>query len=202
MRTNSTRFTIRRRLAGLSCEEVGRLLRMTPDRAGELLGERGAFGDLHELRSELRIALNNGPDLRVVYRELKEGALIPGRSGRTVRWTRIILDITLREWTELAGRSTSFWSIFEREEDYAEAAFARGSISEDQIGTISEQMQRAADRLGELFPSAALPLTGSMFDSEPARAAAKKIIETAREGLEELHAAARSHGVEIEGGTE
>lgn len=158
MRPRATPFTIRRRLAGLSNADVGKLLKMSPDRAGELLGETGVFAELSELRCELRTALNKGPDLRLVYRELSEGALIPGRSGRVVRWTRIVLDITLREWSELAGRSTAFWSIFERDECYAEAAFARDSISEDQIMIISRHMMLAGRRLAELFPSATRPL--------------------------------------------
>jgi len=160
------RFTIRRRLAGLTLDDVGELLKINTDRgagrelAATVLGTPDPLRSIDDLRDALRTALNKGPDLRVVREELLDGELVPGRAGRAVRWTRIILGITLREWTEIGGHSTGYWSVFEREEDRATRALERGSIGERELALIGDRMYQAAVRLGELFPSKALPLRG------------------------------------------
>lgn len=152
-------FRIRRKLAGLSCADIGDLLKMNPDRAGELLGDRGAFKDLHELRCKLRTALNRGPDLRVVHVELAQGELVPGRAGRDVRWARTILNQSLRQWSAAAGHSVFWWSTFERDEKVAFAAIARGSLDATAVAFIRTRMCEAAEKLAGLFPYATSPLT-------------------------------------------
>jgi hypothetical protein len=203
-RPSATPFTIRRRLAGLSNEDVGRLLNMTPDRAGELLGERGAFAELSELRCELRTALNKGPDLRVVYRELLEHELVPGRAGRNVRWTRIVLDSTLCEWGREIGKSGGWWSKFERDEALAERCLARGSLSEDQIMMISLDMELAGKRLAELFPSAALPLLQGHDRAASTGTVSKLVVDADRRvtSIEVEKEIVRPHGRRIAGRAE
>ena len=157
MRPRATPFTIRRRLAGLTLEDVGQLLDITRERVWQLGKQYAACHDLSELRSDLRVALNKGPDHRVVYQELKRGWVVKGCVGRNVRWTRIILDITLLEWAADFGHSGTWWSKFERDEDRAWRAVALGSISYLTTLRIGPKLNEAAHRLAELFPSATLP---------------------------------------------
>jgi len=154
-------FRIRRQLAGLTNADVGRLLHINPNRASELLTDTGAFKDLHELRCELRSALNRGPDLRRVHAELSQGELVPGRAGRDARWARTILDQTLRQWSAEAGHSIYWWSIFERDELAASHALERESLATHESEWVGWRMKEAAEKLAALFPYATAPLVGA-----------------------------------------
>jgi hypothetical protein len=165
MRERTEGFRIRRKLAGLTNADIGELLHMNPDRAGELLGGRGAFKDLHELRCELRSALNCGPDLRRVHAELSQGELVPGRAGRDARWARTILDQTLRQWSAEAGHSVCWWSIFERDELAASHALESESLATHEVQWVGGRMKEAAEKLAALFPYTTAPLQGRSEES-------------------------------------
>jgi len=195
MRRDRVRFNIRRRLAGLSLDDVGELLRINTDRgagrelAASVLGEPDPVASIEDLKDALRVALNRGPDLRVVFRELAVGELVAGRAGRNVRWTRIILDLTLRGLSEAVGQSIAYWSEFERDEKRAERAIA-SSLSEDQADRLGFLMKFAALRLGGLFPSSALPFVDDPaierdyhLDPEHVRARAAELGVTIKEGV-------------------
>lgn len=147
------RFRIRLWLAGLTSADVGPLLGLTRDRASALIGDRGAFVDQPELRAKLRDALEQGPDLQHVYSALATAALVPGRAGRDVRWTRIVLHIPLRAWSSDLGYSTCWWSEFERDETVATAALAGGRLTSRSRREIKKHMKCAAAMLVRLFPS-------------------------------------------------
>ena len=143
-------FRIRAHLAGLSNEAAGALIGLSRDRAGELLGGRGAFSDLHELRARLRDALKDvSPHPRDVRAVLRTGDLIVGgKLGDKVRWTRIVLDVGLREWRAELGLSTWWWSKFETDPSFARGA--RWSLGSWRVVIIEERMIQAAVKLAEV----------------------------------------------------
>lgn len=149
---------IRAHLAGLTSEAAGALIGLSPDRARELLGGRGAFSDLPELRARLRDALKEmSPHPRNVRMVLETGDLVAGgKMGEKIRWTRIVLDIGLRKWSAEHGLSTWWWSKFETEPGFARGA--RWSLGSWRIAVIEEHMIEAAAKLSEV-PSWSSPAT-------------------------------------------
>jgi len=156
---------IRVMMAGLTFKQARALLHLPPDRAAELIGDRGAFTDLHELRCELRAALNDGPDLRDVYQALALGQLVNDTAGRDIRWVRIILKKSLKAWAEDHGYSTWWWSKFETEEGRARRFLACGCFTVREWTALEDDMAEAAAKLGRLFPWAMMPCHMKLVNS-------------------------------------
>lgn len=168
MREIGERLRIRVALAGLTFKEAGELLDLSPDRAAELIGDRGAFHELHELRCELRAKLNMGPDLRAVYRTLIIGRLTPATAGRDIRWVRTILGVSLQTWVHRHGHSTWWWSKFETEEGRAGTLLLDGALGERERFSLEVELLDAASKLVRLFPWA---VEGGHFDASDHRPA-------------------------------
>lgn len=145
---------VRAALTGVTGRDIGKLLGLSPSRARALLGDRGAFRDLHELRQQVRDHLRGrAPNLTDVYRSLILDELRPETAGRDVRWTRQILGIGLRAWSREIGMSTWWWSVFETDPDQAVRAWQRGVLDAEQVFAVESRMLEAGVRLALVVPS-------------------------------------------------
>lgn len=145
---------VRAALTGVTGRDIGKLLGLTPSRARALLGDRGAFRHLHELRHQVRDHLRGrAPNLTDVYRSLLRDELTPETAGRDVRWTRQVLGLGLRAWSAEHGMSTWWWSVFERDPDHAARALGKGLLDAEQIFAIESRMLEAGVRLALVVPS-------------------------------------------------
>lgn len=141
---------IRMQLAGLSRTDLAAQLRLTRQRVGELVGDTGRDSDRHE-QSRIRQALHTlAPDPCTVRVWLEHADFSGWNIGRKVRWTRIVLGITLRTWATECGFSVYWWQRFETVPYRAQYALEHCTLSGKQVRHVEKRMHEAAAKLAEV----------------------------------------------------
>ena len=142
---------IRIALAGMEQKELGALIGLdNPNRAYEFFTGEGAFQDQHELLNKARaIVAELTPCPHGVFRILAQHGLDAPLAGVMVRWTRIILNYSLRAWVKRHRMSVWWWSKFENARGDA-LLVMRDKLYPTTIAAIEEDMIAAVVKMWEV----------------------------------------------------